>query len=157
MIDCTFNTEEGKLNYRVGAIILNEGKILMVKSRTSKYYYSIGGRVHLNESSKDAVIREVYEETGVLFEIDYMGYVHENFFILNNTNETYHELSFYYYMKPIDDYSLINESLNEGGIEEKLVWIPLEDINNYKVYPEFFKDKLLLSKHELSHIITKEY
>jgi len=31
-MDCTFKTEEGKFNYRVGAIIIHDNKLLMVKN-----------------------------------------------------------------------------------------------------------------------------
>ncbi|MBS4539585.1 NUDIX domain-containing protein [Clostridium sp. D2Q-11] len=155
-MDCTFKTEKGKFNYRVGAIIIHDNKVLMVKSSSSPYYYSVGGRVHLHESMEEAIRREVYEETGISFEIDRMGYIHENFFILDPTGEEYHELSMYYYMKPIEDYSLINKSLTEDGIEESLEWIPLNDIENYNIYPSFFKDEKLLSNEGIIHVVDRE-
>lgn len=156
-MDCTFKTEQGKFNYRVGAIIINENKVLMVKSNREPYYYSVGGRVNLHESMEQALIREVHEETGILFEIDRMGYIHENFFTLDSTGEHFHEISIYYYMKPIDNYLLINESLTEDGIEEKLEWISLKDIKNYEVYPEFFKDENLISNSKVLHVVDREY
>ena len=156
-MDCTFRTEQGKFNYRVGAIIIHENKILMVKSSREPYYYSVGGRVHLHESMDEAIIREVYEETGVLFEINRMGYIHENFFILESTGEMFHELSIYYYMKPIDNYHLLSKSLIEDGIEERLEWIPLNDIKSYEIYPQFFKDETLTSSHGILHIVDREY
>lgn len=155
-MDCTFRTEQGRFNYRVGAIIINENKVLMVKNSRDPYYYSVGGRVHMHESMEEAIIREVYEETGVLFEIDRMGYIHENFFILEPNYEEYHEISIYYYMKPIDNYLLISQSLTEDGIEEKLEWIPLDDIKNYDLYPQFFKDETLISNHGVLHILDRE-
>ena len=36
---------EGLLNIRVGAIIVKNGKALMVKSKFGDYCYSVGGRV----------------------------------------------------------------------------------------------------------------
>lgn len=156
-MDCSFRTEQGRFNYRVGAIIIHDNKILMMKNSRDPYYYSIGGRVHLHETMEQAIIREVYEETGILFEIDRMGYIHENFFILQLTGEKFHELSFYYYMKPIENYNFICKSLTEDGIEEKLVWIPLEDIENYEVYPEFFKDGTLTTNHGLLHMVDRKY
>lgn len=98
-MDCTFKTGQGRFNYRVGAIIIHENNILMVKN------------------SRDS----------------------------------------YYYMKPIEDYNLISESLTEDGIEESLEWIPLKDIENYKVYPTFFKDKKLMSNQDIIHIVYREH
>jgi 8-oxo-dGTP pyrophosphatase MutT (NUDIX family) len=124
----------------------------MVKNKRDSYFYSVGGRVHMHESMEDAVVREVHEETGVHFEVDYMGYIHENFFTLDATGEVFHELSIFYYMKPIENYNLINRSLTE---EENLEWISLSDIDKYEVYPEFFKDKFLNVKHNLIHVISR--
>ncbi|MBS4536368.1 NUDIX domain-containing protein [Clostridium sp. D2Q-14] len=129
----------------------------MVKNSRDPYYYSVGGRVHLHESMEEAIVREVYEETGILFEIDRMGYIHENFFILDTTGEEFHELSFYYYMKPVKDYNLISKSLTEDGIEESLEWISLNDIDNYNVYPSFFKDEKLMSNQGIIHVVDREY
>lgn len=55
------------------------------------------------ERAEDAVLREVYKETGVKYEIDHLAVIHENFF---NTNSgtlkglNCHEVCFYYMMKP---------------------------------------------------------
>ncbi|MTI68005.1 MAG: NUDIX domain-containing protein [Firmicutes bacterium] len=156
-MDCTFKTEQGRFNYRVGAIIIHENKVLMVKNSRDPYYYSVGGRVHMHESMEQAIKREVYEETGIMFEIDRMGYIHENFFVLDHTGEKFHELWVYYYMKPLENYILKCESLTEGGIKEYLEWIPLNDIKNYEVYPQFFKDETLTSRNDIVHIVNREY
>lgn len=156
IMDCSFKTEQGRFNYRVGAIIIHENRVLMVRSSRQPCYYSIGGRVHLHESLEQAVMREVYEETGVPFEIDRLGYVHENFFVLEPTGEAFHELALYYYMKPIQEYSSISKSLVEDGVEERLEWIPLDEIGNYEVYPQFFKDETLASEHDILHIVNRE-
>lgn len=49
----------------VGAIVLKAGKLLVIKDRFSPGYRLPGGYVEKNESIKDALKREVYEETGV--------------------------------------------------------------------------------------------
>ena len=64
--DMTVPCEEGLINLRVGAIIMKNGKILMVGNNIRpEYLYSVGGRIKFGETSEEAVIREVYEETGV--------------------------------------------------------------------------------------------
>ena len=52
----------------------------MASNETSDYYYSVGGGVHLNETAEEAVIREVFEETGIHYEVDRLVFIHENFF-----------------------------------------------------------------------------
>ena len=34
----------------------------------------------MGETAEDAVVREVFEETGVKYEIDHLAVIHENFF-----------------------------------------------------------------------------
>ena len=71
--------DDGILNVRAGAIIMKDGKLLMV-GNDRDYLYSVGGRVKFGETAEEAVVREVLEETGVQMEIDRLGFVHENYF-----------------------------------------------------------------------------
>ena len=53
----------------------------------------------MNEKAEDAVIREVFEETGVVYEIDRLAIIHENFFNENQGSLkglNCHEVCFYY-------------------------------------------------------------
>lgn len=55
--------------YRAGAIIVEDGKVLFVTSKSFDYYYTVGGGVHIGEKAEECVLREVYEETGIPYEI----------------------------------------------------------------------------------------
>lgn len=71
-MDCTFKTEEGKFNYRVGAIIRNENRILMARNpgeTRGDMWYSVGGRVRFGETAEEAFLRELKEETGLELEL----------------------------------------------------------------------------------------
>ena len=46
---------DGILNIRVGAIIMKNGKALMVKSKFGDYCYSVGGRIRFGETAAEAV------------------------------------------------------------------------------------------------------
>ena len=153
--DCTFKTPDGRFNYRVGAIILNKTKLLMAYNRNHKQYYTVGGRVNMHETSEEAVVREIYEETGVKAETDRLGFVQENFFKIDGV--PYHELSLFYYIKPFD-YALINyDSIKCDGDTEELRWVDLNDLPDSEFYPEFFKTEILNPSNTLKHFINKEY
>lgn len=154
--DLTFKTDYGKFNYRVGAIIIKDNKLLMVKNDSAPYYYSVGGRVKLKETSEEAVIRETFEETGVKFEIDRLAFIHEHFFTEEITREYYHEIAFFYLMKLPTNMNLICKSVGDQGAKEHLYWLPIEDLNTYHLYPEFFKTKLSKGINSIEHIISKE-
>ncbi len=153
-MDLTFRTEKGKFNYRVGAIIINEGKLLMVRNFRSSYYYSVGGRVKFNETCDHAIIREVKEELGVDMEIDYIAYFHENLFDDEDTKEHFHEIALYYVMKPIKDWSKINcnSFVEEDRVKEHLEWLPIDRLSEFSAYPAFFATELKVLSKEMKHI-----
>jgi len=154
--DLTFDTNEGKFNYRVGAIIIKDKKLLMIQNDCAPYYYSVGGRVKLNETSEEAVVRETLEETGIKFEIDRLAFIHEHFFYEEITREHYHEIAFFYLMKANTNMNLVCKSTGDQGAKEHLHWLPIEDLDKTHLYPEFFKTKLLGSITGVEHIISKE-
>ena len=79
--DMSVPCEDGMINLRVGAIIMRDGKFLMVGNNIRpQYLYSVGGRIKFGETAEEAVKREVFEETGYELEIDRLGFVHENYF-----------------------------------------------------------------------------
>lgn len=153
--DITFCTNEGVFNFRVAAIILHNSKVLMVYNRNIDQYYSVGGRCKLREDTKNAIIRECREETGIDFEIDRLGFIHESFFEENGRK--YHEISFFYYMKPLDDISLIGKNKVDLCECEDLAWVDVNELSGTeRFYPEFFKTELNPECREIKHIITVE-
>lgn len=144
--------------YRAAAIIVEDDCVLFAGNEVDDYYYSIGGGVHLGETSEEAVKREVFEETGVSYEIDHLAVIHENFFIGSSDLEGVdcHEIAFYYMMKPKGNKNLKSQSLTMGGVKESMRWIAINDLDKYNAYPSFMKE-YLRSKHSgVEHIITDE-
>lgn len=78
--DLCVKMEDGILNIRVGAIIMKDDKFLMVENDRFDHMYSVGGRIKFGETAEEAVVREVFEETGIKMEIDRLGFIHENYF-----------------------------------------------------------------------------
>ena len=148
----------GIVNLRVGAIIEKDGKILMVGNRARpEYLYSVGGRIKFGETAEEAVIREVFEETGVRMEIDRLGFVHENYFrgdAPHNAGKLIYEISFFFYMKVPDDFAPNGRSFTEDEQEEFLRWIAPDDPIRY--YPAFFRTELLHPDPGVKHFVTDE-
>lgn len=102
-IDCGFTRENHWFGYKACAIIARDGCVLFAGNSTADYFYPVGGAVQIGETAESAVVREVYEETGVKYEIDRLTVIHENFFkedseLLKGLD--CHEISFYFLMKP---------------------------------------------------------
>lgn len=153
-MDLTFHTLEGRFNYRVGAIIIYDGKVLVVKNHKSTYFYSVGGRVRYNETCEEAIKREVKEEIGIDMEIDRAVFFHEQFFDEKDSKEHFHEISMYYLMKvPENIKDIMCYSLNENGIDEEIFWLPINNLSNYTVFPRFFATELLNLPTSLKNIV----
>lgn len=79
--DCGFQSKNKRFRYRAAAIIIENGCVLFAGNEIDDYYYSIGGGVHIGETAEEAVQREVFEETGIHYEIERLAIIHENFFV----------------------------------------------------------------------------
>lgn len=155
--DMSVQCDNGLINIRVGAIILKDGKILMVGNHRSDYLYSVGGRVKFGETAEQAVLREVFEETGVDMEIERLGFVHENYFYgdaATNFGKLIYEISFFFYMKVPDNFALKCNSFTEDNSKEYLKWVSLNV--EQKIYPAFFRTELQNSKYGVRHFVTDE-
>jgi len=158
MTDIALKVDNGNFILKVGAIIINDNKVLMIKNDAFPYYYTIGGRVKYGETSVNAVLRETFEETNIFFEIDRLAFIHENFFIADfMENKFCHEIALYYMMKKsksLDNMLCTSTVLN--GVKEYLHWLPLDKLSEYPVFPEFYITELTSLKDEVIHFITKD-
>jgi len=158
-MDCGFTVEKGWFRYRSAAIIIENGSLLMAKNDLDDYYYSVGGGVKLHESAEEAVVREVFEETGIKYEIDRLAFIHENFFkgLNNNPELKCHEIALYFLMKSRGNKNLNSNSYVHNNVREHMIWIPIKKLNDYKLFPTFFKDKLFEINKKIIHLKTEEY
>ncbi len=155
--DMSVQCENGLINIRVGAIILKDGKLLMVGNQRSDYLYSLGGRIKFGETAEQAVVREVFEETGVKMEIDRLGFIHENYFFGDaptNLEKLIYEISFFFYMKVPNNFEPKSDSFAEDNSKEYLKWITMSD--ERKIYPAFFRTELKKPKTYAQHFVTDE-
>lgn len=113
----------------VGAIVIHEDKLLVVKDRFYPGYKLPGGHIDKNESIKDALKREVLEETGVSIEFEsIMNIGHfkngqfgeSNLYMVCTAKATSQDIS-------IHDSSEIAEA---KWIDPK-EFLNMEDVNNY--------------------------
>ena len=156
--DCGFRRSDKWFRYRAAAIIVEDNCVLFARNEVNDYYYSIGGGVHLGETSEEAVKREVFEETGVEYEVDSLAVIHENFFVgsFDLNGVACHEIAFYYKMKPKGNKNLNSQSVTMGGVKETMHWIPIDELSNYNAFPSFMKEYLQSDHIGVEHIISDE-
>ena len=155
--DMTVPCADGLINIRVGAIIIKDGKFLMVGNERADYLYSVGGRIKFGETAEEAVIREVKEETGITMEVDRLGFIHENYFYgdaPSNEGKLIYEISYFFYMKVPDGFEPVASDFTEDNCKEKLMWVTPDE--PAVIYPEFFRNELSRPGNTLKHFVTDE-
>ena len=154
--DICINTLDGIFNYRVGAVIQHNNKLLMAKNSGDNFYYTIGGRVKFGESAEETILREALEETGLPLEIERLAFIHENFFTFDSSQDPCHEVCLFFLMKPHEKLGEIQQTFNEIYGEVGIHWLPIDKLGDYMIYPEFFKTELANQSPYVRHIVSQD-
>jgi 8-oxo-dGTP pyrophosphatase MutT (NUDIX family) len=155
--DCSFQSGSQWFRYRAAAIIIENGEVLMAKNDIDDYFYTIGGGVHLGETAEQAVQREVFEETGVKYEVERLAFINECFFHGDGSlsGKECHVIEFYFLMKPKGNKELNSNSMTQGVVEY-MCWLPIDKIGEYKAFPLFFINELQNIKNGIRHFVSDE-
>jgi mutator protein MutT len=120
----------------VGAVVLHEGKILLEKRKNApgKGKWSIpGGLVELGESTEQAVIREVKEETGLEVKEPRLIDVVDNISLDEKGKTKYHYVIVDYLVKVRRG---VPRAASDAG---ELKWVPFGEVEEYDL-TESFRD-----------------
>ena len=144
-MDITFETEAGRFNYRVCAVLLDGERILAMHDERSPYFYLPGGRVRMGERAEDAVLREVREELGIEARILRPLWLCQSFFNEDVAHVDYHELCLYFLLD-ISGTDLLSRGDRFRGPELRHVhdfeWLPFERLKDEYFYPLFLKTEI---------------
>ena len=80
MADILFKTDDYVFSYRVGGLLIHNGKVLMQKAVDDDGYAFIGGHVAFGETTSETIVREFKEEIGADIKVERLFMVNENFF-----------------------------------------------------------------------------
>ena len=142
-----FRTKVGDTVFgvRATALIVQNRKLLVTKDKDT--YYTIGGAIQVNESTEDAVAREVREELGVKAQAGQLAFVVENRF--EQAGIHYHNIEFHYLVDLLEDAPLTMQE------DEKMLpgeWIDLDRLEDFQLVPTFLKTALPDWDGQLRHI-----
>ena len=152
-MDITFETEAGRFNYRVCAVLLDRGRILAMHDERSPYFYLPGGRVRMGERAEDAVLREVREELGIEARILRPLWLSQSFFNEDVAHVDYHELCLYFLLDASAT-DLLTRGDRFQGPELRHVhdfeWLPFERLKDEYFYPLFLKTEIFHLPEQLT-------
>ena len=144
-MDISFKTPEGRFNYRICGIIVHGDKLLVMKDDGIGHYYLPGGRVHLHETTDEAILREMREELQAEAKIVRPLWMNQSFFTLDGTDERFHEVCLYYLMD-ISGTDILSRgecfSYAEEGHLHTFEWMPFEMLKETYIYPLFIKQEI---------------
>ncbi len=117
-----------RLFVAVKAFILNEkGEVLLLREASSYAdgtnigrYDVPGGRIDSGESLNDALVREVREETGLLFEQSELVDVHDTF--NQKGDEVWHIVRLFYKITSVRGEVALSEDHDEH------IWVPVKEV-----------------------------
>lgn len=132
--------QDSLFNYRVAGVAVLNGKVLLHKTPSDNFWSLPGGRAELFEFSKDTLLREMLEETGMHVQVGEMFWISENFFRYNGIK--HHEIGFYFKMEITDLTDQHDFSGSEGQEELLFKWIDVESLQSIQIYPQFLADEL---------------
>ena len=141
-MDLSFKCDNKKFNYRVYAMIISDNRILAMHDERSPYFYLPGGRVAMEETAEQAVIREVQEELEITPKIIRPVWLNQAFFTEDVDNLRYHELCIYFLMD-VSETDLLNNgdtfTKTEGNHIHVFEWLEFSRLKDEYFYPLFLK------------------
>lgn len=141
-MDLSVTLQDTKVKIRVAGLIQTPHGYLFEKSEKG-YVFVLGGKIMLNESSQEAIIRETKEEIGWDIKNLTLRGIVENFY--GSGDDKVHEICFIYEI--ID--------LFTGTVPPEFIEIPLEDIRKFDVRPTPIIGIIEDKKDSFKNIILK--
>lgn len=158
-MDIKFKTEEGIFSVRVRALIIENNKLLAMHDEVSPYYYLPGGKVELNETAEEAVLREVKEELEINAEIIRPVFLAQNFYTDDLDGKRYHEVVLYYLLD-VSNTALLSKGekfvIYEGKHTLTFEWLNINGLQDKYIYPLFIKTEVKNLPEQLKFIIERE-
>ena len=158
--DILFKNEDFVFSYRVGGILIHDGKILLQRPKNDDYAI-IGGHISLLETASETLIREFSEEIHADIVPKKLIAVGEIFFPWGK--RPCHQIAMYYRVElkdpsqiPLDGIFHGYDDFDNERIDLDFCWLPLEELRKIKVYPEELIPHILDGGDEIFHFVSRQ-
>lgn len=112
----------------VYAIVVHEGKVLLLTNRETGRYALPGGGIEIGERIEDALKREVQEEAGIKVEVERFAHFEEYFFYIDPIDAALQMFLVFYFCTPLTfELSKDDEVIDEG--DEKPRWVEIASLS----------------------------
>ncbi len=153
--DWIFKTDGYICDLRTVGVLIKDGKILVQRDLNGNEYALPGGHVKIGETTADGLIREYKEETGADITVEKLLWTEECFWEFSDTKA--HNIAFYYTIKLQNDSAIPDSGKFEPHKDNSNVvfgWLPVEELKNVTVYPDFIKSEIHKLNETPKHFVT---
>ncbi|MBE6036942.1 MAG: NUDIX domain-containing protein [Clostridiales bacterium] len=161
MQDILFKTEEFVFSYRIGGVLIRDGKILLQRSKEDGSYAFIGGHVNAMETARETLVREFAEELHAAIRVRDLLAVGEIFFPWDG--RPVHQIALYFAVElesdsqiPLDGTFSGYDELNSIRYDLDFCWVPLSELDCIPVYPQELLPHILSGSKEVLHFVSKQ-
>lgn len=156
--DWLFIDENRIHNFCSTGVLLNHGKILVQRGINDTEFALPGGHVAWGETSTETLVREYKEELGVNISADRLIWVEEVFWKWGAREA--HTICHYHLVSLTSPSQIPSNSILKSleSDESRLIfqWVDINELQNYKIYPVFLKDKIINLSDRIEHFVTRD-
>ncbi len=154
--DWLFADEKYTCGLRAAGVLVRDNMILVQRDKGGNEYALPGGHIKIGETLEEGLIRETMEEMGVRIKCKRLLWSEECFWEWDGRQA--HTIVFYYRIELCDELDIPE---NGGFVSQKdncnvvLEWMPVEELKNVTIYPEFLKDEIYRLDEPTKHFVSK--
>ena len=160
MSDILFKTDNYIFSYRVGGLLIHNGKVLMQKAVDDDGYAFIGGHVAFGETTAETIVREFKEEIGADIVVGDLKWVAEVFFPWGD--KPCHQICLYYMVEitnpdiPMEGVFRGVEQMEGRKFELEFHWVRVEEARHLELYPTNARELLQNLDTGVAHFVYQE-
>ena len=164
--DILFDHGNARFSYRISALIVQGGNVLLQCPVGTQDYAFIGGHVSFGETAKETLVREIREELHTDASVGELSAVGEVFIdwgrLPDGSQRHCHQIGLYF-RTTVDETQLPAADrffgYDEAGGEKfsiEYIWLPLAELDKLTVYPPEVARHILSGSKDVLHFVYSE-
>ncbi|MCM1579709.1 MAG: NUDIX domain-containing protein [Ruminococcus sp.] len=154
--DWLFSDDEYICDIRTAGVLIKDNMILVQRDKNGNEYALPGGHIKMGEPPEKGLIREISEEMEIGIKCSRLLWSEECFWEQNGKQA--HTVAFYYRVELCDDLEIPENGefvSHKDNCNVVIGWLPVEELGNVTVYPEFLKKEIYHLNEPIKHFVSK--